>query len=86
MSIIVGFLIGYKVSQCRSSRDIDSPFHERNISLSKRSNRLSSGDHTYFVPDHAPKTVNYFVNMKSPGKLNSEMETKHVTKSNKVYL
>ncbi|XP_041366908.1 semaphorin-1A-like isoform X2 [Gigantopelta aegis] len=86
LSIIVGFLIGYKVSQCRASRDIDSPFHERNISLSKRSNRMSSGDHTYFVTDHAPKTVNYFVNMKSPGKLNSEMETKHVTKSNKVYL
>ncbi|XP_046574210.1 semaphorin-1A-like isoform X2 [Haliotis rubra] len=87
LSMLVGFLIGYKVSSCRASRDIDTPYHERNISLSKRSNRLSSGDHTYFTPENPyNKSFSYVVNVKTPGKLNTSVETKPVTKSNKVYL
>ena len=49
---------------------------------------MSSGEHPYYNPEHAgmmPKQMNYVVNVK--GKLNTgSVETKPVTKSNKVYL
>lgn len=87
-SMLIGFLIGYKVAACRGARNSDASYMERTCSLQRSRNRLSSGEHpAYYNPDHAvmPKQMNYVVNVK-PGKLNSSVETKPVTKSNKVYL
>ncbi|XP_076443798.1 semaphorin-1A-like isoform X2 [Babylonia areolata] len=87
LSMLVGFLIGYKVAGCRSANNSDASYMERTCSLQRSRNRLSSGEHPYYNPDHAmmPKQMNYVVNVK--GKLNTgHVETKPVTKSNKVYL
>jgi hypothetical protein len=89
LSVLLGFLIGYKVASCRISRqDAEQSYMERTCSLQRSRNRLSSGEHPiYYNPEHAimPKQMNYVVNVK--GKLNtSAVETKPVTKSNKVYL
>lgn len=88
LSMLIGFFIGFKVSSCRHNRDNDSPF-ERGT-LPKGRNRLSSGEHPPFYKEpespFAQKQFNYVVNVK-PGKLNTSVETKPVTKSNnKVYL
>ncbi|CAG5118625.1 unnamed protein product, partial [Candidula unifasciata] len=89
ISLVVGFIMGYKIQSCRYRRDRDSTFYDRNCSsLQRGRNRLSSGDNPYFHTDHlslAPKQMNYVVNLK-PGKTNTGVETKPVTKSNKVYL
>ncbi|KAL8562623.1 hypothetical protein ACOMHN_011195 [Nucella lapillus] len=86
LSILLGFLIGYKVAGCRNANSSDASYMERTCSLQRSRNRLSSGEHSYYNPDHAmmPKQMNYVVNVK--GKLNTGHETKPVTKSNKVYL
>ena len=91
LSMLLGFFIGYKVSSCRHDRDNDNPFERtRTLSLQKGRNRLSSGEHPpYYKEPESPytqKQFNYVVNVK-PGKLNTSVETKPVTKSNnKVYL
>lgn len=89
ISLIVGFIMGYKIQSCRYRRERDSTFYDRNCSsLQRGRNRLSSGDNPYFHTDHlslTPKQMNYVVNLK-PGKTNTGVETKPVTKSNKVYL
>lgn len=88
LSMLLGFFIGYKVAACRGARNNDASYMERTCSLQRSRNRLSSGEHPpYYNPDHAimPKQMNYVVNVK--GKLNTgSVETKPVTKSNKVYL
>lgn len=88
-SLICGFFIGFKFQSCRYARERDSSFYDRNCPTLQRSrNRLSSGDNPYFHTDHmslTPKQMNYVVNVKS-GKTNTGVETKPVTKSNKVYL
>ncbi|KAK7116207.1 semaphorin-1A-like isoform X2 [Littorina saxatilis] len=87
LSMLIGFFIGYKVAGCRGNRDSDASYLERTCSLQRSRNRLSSGEHPYYNPDHTimPKQMNYVVNVK--GKLNTaSVETKPVTKSNKVYL
>lgn len=88
LSMLIGFFIGYKVAGCRGARgDSDTSYMERTCSLQRSRNRLSSGEHPYYNPEHAimPKQMNYVVNVK--GKLNTgSVETKPVTKSNKVYL
>ncbi|RUS74078.1 hypothetical protein EGW08_018156 [Elysia chlorotica] len=82
-SVVLGFIIGYKFQSCR--RDRDDVFYDRNCSsLQRGRNRLSSGDNPHFHTDHvglAPKQINIVMNRK--GNL---VETKPVTKSNKVYL
>ncbi|CAL1546730.1 unnamed protein product [Lymnaea stagnalis] len=88
VSLVIGFFIGYKFHSCRGGRESDV-FYEVS-SLQRGRNRLSSGDNPYFHTDpknmpHPPKQMNYVVNLKS-GKGNSGVETKPVTKSNKVYL
>lgn len=87
LSMLIGFFIGYKVAGCRSSRgDSGASYMERTCSLQRSRNRLSSGEHPYYNPEHVmmPKQMNYVVNVK--GKLNTgSVETK-VTKSSKVYL
>ncbi|KAK7492514.1 hypothetical protein BaRGS_00016180 [Batillaria attramentaria] len=87
MSLLLGFFVGYKVAGCRGARNADASYMERTCSLQRGRNRLSSGEHpAYYNPDHVmPKQMNYVVNVK--GKLNTgSVETKPVTKSNKVYL
>ncbi|PVD20103.1 hypothetical protein C0Q70_20597 [Pomacea canaliculata] len=87
LSMLLGFLIGYKVAGCRTARGMDQSYMERTCSLQRGRNRLSSGEHPLYNPDHTgmPKQMNYVVNVK--GKLNTgTVETKPITKSNKVYL
>lgn len=83
ISLLVGFITGYKFQSCRRYRD--DVFYERNCSsLQRGRNRLSSGDNPHFHTDHvglAPKQINIVMNRK--GNL---VESKPVTKSNKVYL
>ncbi|GFS02933.1 semaphorin-1A [Elysia marginata] len=83
ISLVIGFITGYKFQSCR--RDRDDVFYDRNCSsLQRGRNRLSSGDNPHFHTDHvglAPKQINIVMNRK--GNL---VETKPVTKSNKVYL
>ncbi|GFO13575.1 semaphorin [Plakobranchus ocellatus] len=82
VSLVVGFLIGYKFQSCRYRDDV---FLDRNCSsLQRGRNRLSSGDNPHFHTDHvglAPKQMNIVMNRKG-----NFVETKPVTKSNKVYL
>ena len=82
-SLVTGFIIGYKFQSCRRYRD--DVFYDRNCSsLQRGRNRLSSGDNPHFHTDHVgltPKQINVAMNRK--GNL---VETKPVTKSNKVYL
>ncbi|KAK3799080.1 hypothetical protein RRG08_051361 [Elysia crispata] len=82
-SLVIGFIIGYKFQSCRRYRD--DVFYDRNCSsLQRGRNRLSSGDNPHFHTDHVgltPKQINVAMNRK--GNL---VETKPVTKSNKVYL
>ncbi|BFZ01983.1 hypothetical protein BsWGS_05022 [Bradybaena similaris] len=84
-SLILGFFIGFTFQACRYARERDNVFDRNYSSLQRGRNRLSSGDNPYFHTDHSnltPKQMNYMVN---PGKINS-METKPMTKPNKVYV
>ena len=90
LSMLIGFFIGYKVAGCRESREgAEASYLERTCSLQRSRNLLSSGEHPpFYNPDNPlmPKQVNFVVNM-TKGKLNTGVvESKPVTKSNKVYL